>query len=73
MAFSETKLTKKLKVAGTFSNQTFKKRSGGCAIVSNHGKIKLIKALGTYLCWSSIPYQQIPLHVLTCYLEPKDS
>ena len=23
------------------------------------------------MCWSSIPYQQIPLHVFTCYLEPK--
>ena len=25
------------------------------------------------MCWSSIPYQQIPLHVFTCYLEPKQT
>ena len=25
------------------------------------------------MCWSSIPYQNIPLHVFTCYLEPVKS
>ena len=71
LTLTETKLTKNLNLAGLRAHQIYKKRNGGCAIISNHGKAKLIKALGTYMCWSSIPYQQIPLHVFTCYLEPK--
>ncbi len=71
LTLSETKLTKNLNLAGLRAHQTYRKRNGGCANISNHGKAKLIKALGTYMCWSSIPYQQIPLHVFTCYLEPK--
>jgi hypothetical protein len=57
-------------------DQTFKKRNGGCAVISTHSQQKLIKALGTYMCWSSLPFQGIPLHIFACYIEPvvgKDS
>ena len=73
LTLTETKLTKSLNLAGLRAHQTYRKRNGGCANIPNHGKAKLIKALGTYMCWSSIPYQQIPLHVFTCYLEPKQT
>ena len=39
-------------------------------IVSNHDSIKMIKTLGTSLSWGSIPYQGVPLHVMSVYVEP---
>ena len=39
-------------------------------IVSNHDSLKMIKTLGTSLSWGSIPYQAVPLHVMSVYVEP---
>ena len=70
LSLSETRLTKNIWLAGYRTSQTLKNSKGGCLLATNNQRMKKIKSLGTYLNWSSVPFQDIPLHIFTCYLEP---
>ena len=70
LALSETRLTKNLCFGGYRTSKSAKNSKGGCLLATNNQRMKRIKTLGTYLNWSSVPFQDIPLHIFTCYLEP---
>ena len=54
VCFNETKLQTPLYLGGFWSYQTLLQRNGGCWNASRTGstRLQLVKALGTYLCWT---------------------
>ena len=52
------------------SCQTIMKRQGGCWVGSNAERVKAIKSVGTAIAWASIAKKFVPVHVVTCYVEP---
>ena len=46
-------------------------RNGGCwTAATKKVKLSLVKALGTYLCWTRLSTGSSDIQVLNCYLEP---
>ena len=71
VCLNETKLTTPVFLDNYWSHQTMLQRSGGAwTAATNKVKLKLVKALGTYLCWVRVTTGKQELQVLNCYLEP---
>ena len=71
VCFSETKLQSPLFLGGFWSFQTMLRRSGGCWNASRtNTNLQLMKALGTYLCWTQLQLGNHYVQVLNCYLQP---
>ena len=55
VCFNETKLQSPLFLGGFWSHQTYLQRNGGCWNASRtNTRLQLMKALGTYLCWTQV-------------------
>ena len=71
VCFSETKLQSPMYLGGFWSYQTMEQRSGGCWNASRtNTRLQLMKALGTYLCWTQLELGDKYVQVLNCYLQP---
>ena len=74
VCLNETKLLSPLRLDGYYSHQTLAQRSGGCWTAGRHHlDLKLVKALGTYMCWTQAQLEGYPVHILNCYLEPGEA
>ena len=72
MALSEVKLSKKFKIDGWASGQTRFSRHGGCWVGSKLDHCKHIKSLDTNITWFSVAIDYVPIHIISCYLQPQD-
>ncbi len=68
----ETKLTRKLGLAGSKTLQTTLNRKGGCLTAMFNGDRQLVKALNRTIVWSIIKIRGTPLHFLNVYIDPVD-
>jgi hypothetical protein len=66
----ETKLVKKVKMDGWTSFQTRPARYGGFWTASKLPHTKHIKSLRTNVVWMSVAIEFVPIHFITCYLQP---
>jgi endonuclease/exonuclease/phosphatase family metal-dependent hydrolase len=71
VCFNETKLQSPLYLDGFWSFQTMQRRSGGCWNAARTNlQLRLMKALGTFFCWTQLQLGNKYVQVLNCYLEP---
>jgi len=76
ICINETKLQSDLYLDNYWSYQTMFQRKGGCwtaAKNSQNVRLQLVKALGSYLCWTRLTTGPIQVQILNCYLEGGDS
>ena len=69
---TETKLTKRFKLEGWKHSQTKWARNGGCQAATNFPHNKHIKSLRTNINWFAVTLDRVPVHFITCYLQPWD-
>jgi hypothetical protein len=68
---NETKLTSPVYLDNYWSHQTLLQRNGGTwTAATNKVNMTLVKALGTYLCWTRVTTGKHVVQLLNCYLEP---
>ena len=71
VCLNETKLQYPLYLDNFWSQQSMLQRNGGCwTAATKKVKLSLVKALGTYLCWTRLSTGSSDIQVLNCYLEP---
>ena len=71
ICLNETKLTYELYLDNFWSHQTMHQRHGGCwTAASTNTRLNLVKALGTYLCWTRLTTGNRQVQILNCYLQP---
>jgi exonuclease III len=75
VCMNETKLQYDLYFNNHWSYQTLYARKGGCwtaARYADNVRLSLVKALGTYLCWTRLNTGTESVQILNCYLEGGD-
>ncbi len=75
ICLNETKLQYELFFRNYWSHQSLFARKGGCwtaAQQANNIRHSLVKALGTYLCWTRLDTGTESVQILNCYLEGGD-
>ena len=71
VCLNETKLQYPLYLDNYWTHQSMLQRNGGCwNAATTKVKLSLVKALGTYLCWTRLTTGSTDIQVLNCYLEP---
>ena len=71
VCLNETKLTTPVYLDNYWSHQTLLQRNGGTwTAATNKVNMSLVKALGTYLCWTRVTTGRHVVQLLNCYLEP---
>jgi hypothetical protein len=71
VCLNETKLTSPVYLDNYWSHQTLLQRNGGTwTAATNKVNMTLVKALGTYLCWTRVTTGRHVVQLLNCYLEP---
>jgi exonuclease III len=71
VCLNETKLTIPVYLDNYWSHQTLLQRNGGAwTAATTKVKLTLVKALGTYLCWTRVTTGKKEVQILNCYLEP---
>jgi exonuclease III len=71
VCLNETKLTIPVYLDNYWSHQTLLQRNGGAwTAATNKVKLTLVKALGTYLCWTRVTTGKQEVQILNCCLEP---
>ena len=71
VCLNETKLTIPVYLDNYWSHQTLLQRNGGAwTAATTKVKLTLVKALGTYLCWTRVTTGKQEVQILNCYLEP---
>jgi hypothetical protein len=71
VCLNETKLTIPVYLDNYWSHQTLLQRNGGTwTAATNKVNMTLVKALGTYLCWTRVTTGKHVVQLLNCYLEP---
>lgn len=68
----ETKLTRRLSIAGFHCTQTQMQRKGGCLTAANFKGSRSVKTLNRTISWSSIRLRGTPIHLLNVYVDPGD-
>ena len=69
IALVETKLKHDFKLEGFKHCQTSHGPKGGCYIASNIRRHKNIKSIFANLAWCSIAIRQVPIHIISCYIQ----
>ena len=69
IALVETKLNKDFKIDGFKHCQTSHGTKGGCYIATNIERHKNIKTIFANLAWCSVAIKQVPIHIITCYIQ----
>jgi len=75
ICLNETKLQFDLFFNNYWSHQSLLARKGGCWTAARQAKNvrhSLVKALGTYLCWTRLNTGTESVQILNCYLEGGD-
>ena len=71
VCLNETKLTIPVYLDNYWSHQTMLQRNGGTwTAATNKVRLSLVKALGTYFCWTKMTTGKNEVQILNCYLEP---
>ena len=71
VCLNETKLQCPLYLQGFWSHQSLAQRNGGVwTAARTNTRLSLVKALGTYLCWTQYQLGSTYVQVMNCYLEP---
>ena len=71
ICLNETKLQYELYLDNFWYHQTMHQRHGGCwTAASTNTRLNLVKALGTYLCWTRLTTGSKQVQILNCYLQP---
>ena len=71
ICLNETMLQSPLYLDQHWSHQTLAQRNGGCwTATRTNARFSLMKAIGTYLCWTQLRMGTQYVQVLNCYMEP---
>jgi hypothetical protein len=71
VCLNETKLTIPVYLDNYWSHQSMLQRNGGVwTAATNKVRLTLVKALGTYFCWTRMTTGRNEVQILNCYLEP---
>ena len=71
VCLNETKLTIPVYLDNYWSHQSMLQQNGGVwTAATNKVRLSLVKALGTYFCWTRMTTGRNEVQILNCYLEP---
>ena len=71
VCLNETKLTIPVYLDNYWSHQSMLQQNGGVwTPATKKVRLTLVKALGTYFCWTRMTTGRHEVQILNCYLEP---